>query len=152
MNGFVKIFRCFNVAKVRYLVVGGVAVNLHGYPRFTGDLDILLFLDEENLKKVDNVMRKLSYSERLPVSIMDLKDKNLKAFTFNPPYGSLLQVDIVIEASLKFDKFFKKRLVKVFDGVRIPVVSIEDLIEMKKKTGRSKDKIDLSVLKILKQL
>jgi DNA polymerase II small subunit/DNA polymerase delta subunit B len=41
MGNFEKIFRSLNKAKVRYLVVGGVAVNIYGYPRFTGDLDIL---------------------------------------------------------------------------------------------------------------
>ncbi|HBB02882.1 MAG: hypothetical protein US89_C0007G0067 [Candidatus Peregrinibacteria bacterium GW2011_GWF2_38_29] len=162
MNMFVKIFKVFNDAKVKYLVIGGVAVNLHGYPRFTGDLDVLLFLNKENLSRVDVVMKKLGYSERLPVSIMNLsdgeqvkkwvKEKNFKAFTFNPPEHELLQIDIVIEESLKFEQFYGKKLMKEFSGVKIPVVSLGDLIQMKKKTGRSKDEDDLQVLKHLSQL
>ncbi len=95
MNIFEKIFKNLNTAKIKYLVVGGVAVNLHGYVRFTGDLDLLVLLEEKNLEKISKVMKKLGYSERLPVSVMSLKDekqvnewlekKNMKAFTFNPP-------------------------------------------------------------------
>lgn len=51
MKVFEKVFRELNRTKVKYLVVGGVAVNLYGYLRFTGDLDVLLLLEEKNLKK-----------------------------------------------------------------------------------------------------
>lgn len=143
MNVFERIFKALNKAKIEYLVVGGVAVNLYGYPRFTGDLDILVVLDEENLVKIDNTMRKLGYSERLPVSILSLKDnalvkkwlkeKNLKAYTFNPPANNFLQIDIIIEESLKFASFKKSKVIKKFGTTAIPVVSVEDLITMKKK-------------------
>ena len=74
MNPFIAIIKAFNKARIKYVIVGGVAVNLHGYPRFTGDLDLLVLLDTKNLKKIDSVMRKLRYSERLPVSILSLQD------------------------------------------------------------------------------
>lgn len=51
MNIFQKVFTVFNKEKIKYLVAGGVAVNLHGYMRFTGDIDILVLLEENNLKK-----------------------------------------------------------------------------------------------------
>lgn len=162
MNDFENIFSELNKAKVKYLVVGGVAVNLHGFPRFTGDLDILLLLEEKNLEKIDKAMRKLRYSERLPISVMDLEDrgkvaermkeKNFKAFTFNPPYGHLVQIDVIIEESLKFEKFFERKLVKMYGGVKIPVVSFDDLVRMKKKAGREKDKRDLKILNTLNLL
>lgn len=53
MKVFEKVFRELNRTKVKYLVVGGVAVNLYGYLRFTGDLDVLLLLEEKNLKKMN---------------------------------------------------------------------------------------------------
>ncbi len=61
MRIFEKIFKEFNKTKIKYLVVGGVAVNLYGYARFTGDLDILLLLDKKNLEKMDKIMKKLNY-------------------------------------------------------------------------------------------
>lgn len=75
MNLFEKIFRQFNKERIQYLVVGGVAVNLHGYLRFTGDLDILLLLEEKNIKKLDKLMKKLKYYPRLPVSIAELGNR-----------------------------------------------------------------------------
>lgn len=162
MNLFERVFRELNNAKVQYLVVGGVAVNLHGYVRFTGDLDLLLFLDHKNLEKMDRAMKKLKYSERLPVSIFALsdekqvktwlKEKNLQAFTFNPPKGNLLQIDIILEDSLKFNSFNKKKTIKTIGNLHIPVVSIKDIIKMKKKANREKDMLDINVIKHLSEL
>lgn len=162
MNLFEHIFRELNKAKVKYLVVGGVAVNLHGYVRFTGDLDLLLTLDKENLSNMDKVMKKLKYSERLPVPVSALnnkeqvkkwlKEKNLKAYTFNPPKNNLLQIDIIIEDSLKFNSFNNRKTTKTIGGLKIPIVSIADIIKMKKRANREKDILDLKVIKYLSKL
>jgi len=162
MNLFEKVFRELNRAKVKYLVVGGVAVNLYGYLRFTGDLDLLLFFNKENLEKMDKVMKKMKYSERLPVSVLALsnqtqvkkwlKEKNMKAYTFNPPKNNLLQIDIIIEDSLAFSAYNKKKNIKRMGSLKIPVVSIQDIIKMKKKAHRDKDILDLQALKYLSRL
>lgn len=137
-------------------------MNLHGYIRFTGDLDLLITLDKENISKMDGVMKKLKYSERLPVSIFALTDekqvkewlnkKNMKAFTFNPPRNNLLQIDIIIEDSLKFDSYDKKKNVKTMGKLRIPVVSIEDIIKMKKRANREKDILDIKLINNISKL
>ncbi len=75
MGHFAEVFKELNLKKVKYLVGGGVAVNLYGFARFTGDIDILLLLENENLSKMYKVIEKLKYIERLPVSIMSLVDK-----------------------------------------------------------------------------
>lgn len=162
MNIFEKVFRELNKAKVDYLVVGGVAVNLHGYIRFTGDLDLLILLNEKNIQKMDKVMKKLGYHPRLPVSIHELskrervrewfKKKNLRAFTFMPPRNNPLEIDIIIEESLKFSIIKKDKTVKQIEKVRIPVVSIEQLLKMKRKAGRSNDIQDIKALLELKNL
>lgn len=131
-------------------------MNLHGYLRFTGDLDLLLLLNKENLAKVNKVMKKMKYSERLPVPVMELSDKkkvsnwmlkkNLKAYKFNPPPHNPLQIDIIISESLKFGQFYKRRNIKVMGRLEIPVVSLKDIIAMKKRANRDKDVIDLKVL------
>lgn len=160
MNFFENIFRALNKAGVKYIAIGGVAVNLYGYHRFTGDIDILLLLEEKNLQKMDRVMKKMKYTERLPVSLMDLGDakkvknwirtKNFKAYTFNPPHGNPLQIDIVIEESLKFKKV--KKVIKTMGNLKIPVVSLNVLMAMKKKAKREKDILDLHVLEYLADL
>ena len=67
-------------------------MNLHGYPRFTNDIDILLALDNENLEKMAEIMKSMGYQQRLPISIQELGDeqkarkfieeKGLSAYSF----------------------------------------------------------------------
>lgn len=157
-----KLFNELNKANVKYLVVGGVAVNLYGLRRATYDLDILLFLDNENLKNMDVVMKKLGYIERNPISVLTLgnprqvkkwvKEKNFKAYSFLPPENLPVQIDVIIEESLQFSKFDKNKIEKKEDKLMVPVVSIDDLIKMKKKAGRDKDLMDLDALMALKNL
>ncbi len=59
MNVYKQIFEAFNKSGINYVIVGGIAVNLHGYSRFTGDLDILLLLNNSNLQKMHTLMQKL---------------------------------------------------------------------------------------------
>lgn len=162
MNIFQKVFTEFNKEKIKYLVVGGVAVNLHGYVRFTGDLDILVLLEEKNLKKLDHVMKKMGYSERIPVSVLELRDekkvrdwlekKNMKAYSFLPPETTLLQIDVIIEESLKFENFFNKKIIKKIDKTRIPIICLDDLIQMKRKANRDQDIMDIKSLLELRNI
>lgn len=162
MSIFETIFGALNKARIEYLVVGGVAVNIYGHTRFTGDLDILVLLEEKNLEKLGKTMKELGYSERLPVSIQDLKDqrqvkkwlkeKNLKAYSFMPPMNNLLTIDIIMEESLKFDKIERNKMVTSFGRIKIPVISIDDLIKMKRKSNRVQDVEDLKNLIKLKNI
>ena len=81
-----------------------------------------------------------------------LKEKNMKAYTFNPPKNNLLQIDIIIEESLKFGSMEKAKVLKSIEGVKIPVIAITDLLKMKKKSGRTNDLQDIQALLKLKSL
>lgn len=160
MNLYKKIFTEFKKSEIKYMIVGGVAVNLHGYSRFTGDIDILLALDKKNLRKLDELMHKLGYTERLPISVKDLgdskkvdkfiKEKGMTAFTFVSSRGEQLDIDILAQESMDFDKYMQvQTLIEVW-GIALPVINIDDLIEMKKAAGRGKDLIDIEALLKLK--
>ena len=156
MNIYEAFFSELNKAKIKYLVVGGLAVNFHGYLRATADIDVLLSLKKDNLKKMNELMTKLGYSPRLPVDVKELsnkkqlkewmQNKNLKAYTYNPPKEAILQIDIVIEESLNFDEIYTRKMIKEINKTQIYIVSLEDLIKMKKRAGREKDLLDLKVL------
>jgi len=146
MDSYKPIFQALHDAQLKYLVVGGIAVNLHGYPRFTGDVDILLALDHDNLRKMHDLMEKMHYERRVPVDIQDLDDeakvrewmetKNLSAYTFVNPTHPQFSIDIIVGDSLKFGEYDgRKMLVEMWD-LSIPVVSIDDLIAMKRKIDR----------------
>ena len=76
----------------------------------------------------------------------------MKAYTFNPPKDNLLQIDIIVEESLKFTTIEPRKIVKKIDGISIPVISIEDLVKMKKKAHRDQDIEDIKALLDLKGL
>lgn len=156
MNPYGHIFRQLNKAGIEYIVVGGVAMNLHGLPRFTGDIDILLALDSQNIEKMSTLMHEMGYEKRLPVTLEELgdekhvvqliKEKNLIAFTFHNSEQPQSSIDIIVGESLKFEKYKKHSIfVNIWD-VKIPVVSIDDLIGMKRSTNRQKDAEDIDFL------
>ncbi len=153
------IFRAFNKKKIRYLVVGGLAVNLHGIPRMTQDLDVTAAMDTDNLQKIIECFFALGYKPRLPVKpevLLDekiraewIKKKNLKAFTFYHYKFFAQEVDIILVSPVNFEQAWKNRVLKNAGGVRIPLISIQDLITMKKSVER---KVDISDVKMLKFL
>ena len=73
-----KLFSALNKKKVKYAVVGGIAVNLYGIERATHDLDLLLAMDEENLLKTILVFKKLGYRPKVPVRLEDFANKQIR--------------------------------------------------------------------------
>lgn len=160
MNPYKEILVTLTKNKIDYLVVGGVAINIHGYARFTGDIDILLSLEEKNLKKMEKIMHDAGYTERLPVNLKDLankskvrnwlKTKGMTVYTFISEKRIRLDIDILVEKSISFEKYYKRKMLVDVWGIKLPVISFEDLIAMKKEAGREKDLLDLKELLKLK--
>ncbi|MBM3231746.1 nucleotidyl transferase AbiEii/AbiGii toxin family protein [Candidatus Peregrinibacteria bacterium] len=161
-NPYRELFQAMNEADIQYLVVGGVAVNLHGYSRFTGDLDILLALNTSNLDRLALLMEREGFIQRLPVDVQLLSDrkqvqqwivdKGITAYTFIDPKLPQFSMDIIIGESLDFESYDRKRLVLDVGDLPIPVVSIDDLIGMKQRANRKKDIEDVAALLELKGL
>ena len=72
---YLGIFKEFNKKKIKYIVCGGIAVNLLGIPRMTYDLDLLLKLEDKNLNKFVKLMKRLGYKAKIPVDIGDFAKK-----------------------------------------------------------------------------
>ena len=156
-----EIFREFQNKKVKYIVVGGIAVNLLGGNRSTYDMDILVEMSDENLRKVASILKSEGYRVKQPVNPMDIaikdirenwiRGKNMKAFNFYKE-EDMKEVDIIIDSPVQF-KDAKKDYVRVKIGsLTIPVVSIKGLIKMKKKSGRSVDQLDIETLNAIQKL
>ncbi|MFH0770797.1 MAG: nucleotidyl transferase AbiEii/AbiGii toxin family protein [Candidatus Peregrinibacteria bacterium] len=156
MDSYKRVFRALHEAEVRYLIVGGVAMNLLGCPRFTNDIDILLALDEENLHAMKKAMETLGYEQRVPLALDELGDekkalalvreKNLLAYTFFNPNEPLYSIDVIVGPSLQFDRYRANQLHVDVWGLSLPVVSIDDLIGIKKQSDREKDALDVATL------
>lgn len=159
---YFEIFEAFFVKKVRYLIVGGLAVNLHGVPRITQDIDIIISMDEENIKKLIQTLEELEYIPRLPVNPYDLsnpvirekwiKEKNLKAFSFYNKKENYKVVDIILTHPLSFEQSYQSRIIKKLKTIEVYLISIKDLITMKKMTGRDQDLSDIELLKKVTEL
>ncbi len=160
MLDYISIFQELNKNRTRYIVAGGIAVNLYGIPRMTYDIDLLLELEDKNLERFLKMLKSWGFKPKVPVDIMDfakkdkredwIKNKNMKAFTLINPEWALSEIDIVIDSPVDFKKASKNVNLIVLKDVTIPIVSIDDLIEMKSNTGRRQDMADIRYLKELK--
>src|SRR5690606_21486518 len=79
MTPFEQIFAALRAADARYVVVGGVAVNLHGYQRFTKDLDLVVELVPDNALRTLAALQSLGYKPALPVKAVDFADPEIRA-------------------------------------------------------------------------
>ena len=154
------IFNKLNQENVRYLVAGGLAVVAHGYVRFTADIDLILDMEEKNLKKAVKAFGLLGYQPRPPVKLEDfiyqekraiwVKEKGLTVFSLWNPLHPATEVDIFIEPPITFEKAYTSGIsFEIVESVEVNVLGIEDLISLKKKAGRVKDLDDIEKLKAL---
>jgi len=159
MLDYLEIFDRLNREKIKYIVVGGMAVNFYGIPRMTYDVDLLLYLEDDNLKKFLKLMKRWSFKPKVPVDIMDLadsdkrkswiKDKHMKAFNLVNPKWGISEIDIIIDTPVDYQKALKGVNKIRVHNVLIPVISRKDLIKMKKVSDRQQDKSDIRHLKRL---
>lgn len=156
-----EIFRQLNKRQIDYVVVGGVALVLHGVVRLTADLDLMLHLDEKNLTRFVDLMNERGYKPRLPIKAKDFidpekrkswfKEKNMEVFSFYHPDQAISLVDVFIHEPLSY-KEVKFHSVKMKIGnLLIPVVSIDDLVKLKEISGRPQDMEDIKALRRLKR-
>lgn len=145
---------------VQYLIVGGLAVNLHGIPRVTQDIDLIIAMTPKNILKINTILEGLGYIPRLPINPSDLIDndkvddwikfRNLKAFSFYHKTDTYKEIDIVLVHPLKFNIAFNNKTIKEFNNIQIFLASIDDLIVMKTFSGRNQDQSDIKMLEKLK--
>lgn len=153
---YLDLFKKLEDAGVRYLVVGGIAVNLHGVNRLTHDIDLMLALDSENLGRFVSVAKLYSFKPVVPVKVEDLADaekvrdwvenKHMLAFGLRPQNAVDPTVDILVNPPVEFEAAYARRVIAEVSGQRIAVASIADIITMKTGTGRAKDQSDISML------
>lgn len=138
---------------VPYAVVGGLAVALHGIPRGTFDIDIVIQWTLENLVKLEKVLKELGLVSKIPVNaknVFDFREEYIRnrrfyAWNFYDPMNPIHSVDIIINYDLHGAS---TKTIKNPSG-NIKILSQHDLIEMKKKSGRPQDLEDVKSLEEL---
>lgn len=156
-----QIFAALNDNEVDYVVVGGMAVILHGYLRATADLDLVIGLAPENCKRGLHALASLGFKPRLPVAIEDFADprkraewveqRNMLVFQLWDPTNPLRSLDVFVKEPIAFDLLFHDAEVKDIDGIPVRVASIEHLIELKLEAGRPRDLDDVAKLRQIRE-
>lgn len=128
--------------QVEYLVVGGYAVSIHGYPRYTGDLDVWINPTKSNAEKVLTSIHEFGFTS------YDLTEKD-----FTKEYGIVqlgyppLRIDIINNLDgVNFEECFQKKSIIEIDDLPVNFISLEDLIINKKTTARPRDIDDVENL------
>jgi len=156
---FQTIFKELNQIGIDYLVVGGLAVNFHGVPRMTYDIDLMVLLEPENILKFVTKLTQWGYRPKIPIDPRELADeikreswiheKGMKALNFYSETLPIGEIDIVIDSPIPYERL-KGRAIKVeLRDEKIPTVSIHDLIELKLRAGRKQDLADVEHLRMV---
>ena len=157
-----EVLREFQKQKVRYIIVGGMAFNLLGGVRNTLDMDVLVEMSDNNLRKIVAILKKAGYHVKQPVDpimIADkkiredwIKNKNMKAFNFYKGERTYEEVDIVIDSVVDFKGAIKNALKIKIGSLTLTVISPKDFIKVKKAAGRDKDLKDIEELKLMRKI
>ena len=141
---------------VRFLVVGGVAVVLHGHPRFTSDLDIVNDMERGNALKAISVIEAQGFRPRPPVPLSGFADpevrrtwiqeKDLTVFSLWSPDVPGTEVDLFVEEPFDFASAYARADFVTLAGVPVPVLAIADLVALKRAVARPKDLADVEAL------
>ena len=153
MSFLARVCSALESAGVRYALVGGFAVALHGAVRGTVDVDVILAWDARSLRAAEEALKGIGLVSRLPITADEvfqfrdeyIRNRNLIAWNFYNPKDLTEQLDIVISTDLK-----GKRVEKIRTGEgTMRVLARKDLIAMKRASGRPQDLADIAALEEL---
>jgi hypothetical protein len=157
---FEPLFRALNEAEARYVVVGGVATVLHGYARFTADLDLMIDLEPAEARKVLGVLTEIGLKPRVPVAVDDFADprvrgewrrtKNMQVFSLVDPDNPMRVVDLFIDNPIAFSDLLSASKQVELETTSVRIAAIDDLIRLKRMAGRPHDLIDIENLEAIR--
>ena len=151
------IIRALNEARVEYLVVGGLAVNAHGYLRATRDIDLVIGLETENARRGMNALLAIGYRMAIPEPPELFADpiardrwrreKRMIVLKLWSDAHRMTPVDIFIYEPLDFKaEYARADIVEIADNLTAPFVRLDALVAMKKAAARPQDLVDIEEL------
>jgi hypothetical protein len=154
------IMRALNEAQARYLIVGGLAVAAHGYGRVTFDIDLVVQLQPDNVRRAMSALESEGYRPLVPVPALDfadaanretwIRDKRMVVFQLHSDRHPETRIDLFVAEPFDFDHEYDNALVgEILPGLYARFVRIETLIRMKEAAGREKDREDVRQLRSL---
>jgi len=139
-NRVLRVCGLLNRHRVRYLLAGGVAANLHGSVRATRDVDVLVPRDQRNMGRLLLALGELPYGLAQELDPGEIVNNPVTIVGDDP------RVDVLTIAwTVTFDDAYPKRIVRRVQGIRVPYLALTDLIASK-QTGRATDQADIEAL------
>lgn len=140
---FKEFIQSLNDNGVRYLVVGGYAVALHGYPRYTKDMDLWIWLNQENAEYMVKALEQFGFGS-LELQPADFLVPEQIVQLGYPPN----RIDLISSLEgVDFDECYEARVDVAVEEVVVPFIALDDLKKNKRATGRLQDLADLEQLK-----
>jgi hypothetical protein len=157
------IFRALNESGAEYLIVGGMAVIAHGHVRLTNDLDLVLNLSSAHLSDALESLHALDFRPRIPVKLVDFADhatrtawrdeKKMVVFSLFNLADPELIIDLFVTEPFDFADEYRRAMWQTFgENIRVPVISLDTLMSMKREAGRPHDLIDLEKLATIRSI
>lgn len=129
--------------KIKYLLIGGYAVGYYGYPRATADMDIWIAISKENAKKIIEAINDFGINTPDLNESVFLEPGKIIRMGYPP-----IRIEVLTEISgVNFEQCYGRRKETKIDGIKVKIISFEDLLKNKKASGRYKDLNDLENLR-----
>ncbi|MBS1669677.1 MAG: nucleotidyltransferase [Bacteroidetes bacterium] len=145
-----KFWAKLNSNQVRYIMIGGFATRFHGFNRNTDDIDMWIDDTSANRKNLRKAFEELGYGDLESLETMDFVPG------WTTFYAAGIELDILTEMKglkdLSFDECLKLASVADIDGLKIPFLHINHLIENKKAVNRLKDQVDVLELERIREI
>jgi predicted nucleotidyltransferase len=139
---FKEFIELLNGHEVKYLVIGGYAVNFHGYPRYTKDIDFWIWMKRENIGKLIEAIKDFGFGT---IGLQEedfLAPNNVVQLGYEP-----YRIDLLVDLdNSDFESCFAKRSVEELEGTLVNFIGLDDLISVKKRAGRLQDLADAEQL------
>lgn len=159
---YLDLFAALDRHHVDYVLIGGLAVSLHGVERATMDIDISVAMTPGNLGALADMAQELGMRPVLPVPLASLTDlaqlerwhreRQLEAFALSTPELRGVTLDILLYPPVDFQDMLSRAVRYDIRGTPVVVAAIDDLIALKEAVGRPIDLTDIAHLKRLREV
>lgn len=158
---YLDLFSALSRHRVDYVLIGGLAISLHGIERATMDVDVTVAMTPDNLSALVDMARELGMTPVLPVDLDTLADlgqlaawhreRNLEAFALRAPGHAGVTMDVLLYPPVDFAGMRARAVIFKASDVPVVVACIDDMIALKQAVGRPIDLADIEHLKRLKE-
>ena len=156
---YLDLFATLHRHQVEYVLIGGLAVALHGIERNTMDIDVCIVISPDNLRRMIEAAKELKLSPVLPVPLETLsqidtlrqwhQQRNLQAFALHTPDLAGVTLDLLLFPPVAPADMCQRAVRLDVSGIPIQLASVDDLIALKQSVGRPIDLADIEHLKRL---